>query len=244
MAAPNDSARKAPPPLELRHLSATKLLDPSDLRLSTELDIDGDMGNENIPNYDDEWSDDLSGGRGVPAAAEVHGGGYDDGFQDGLTEREGHAGDSVKSERKPSLSTSSPLANPSGDDNPLNDTTQTDKQRSSSPNSKPRNSFSHKHSYSEKPVNDIANNPENPPSYRPQIGPVAYKQLQLDDEHEEHDIVIHQESDLDIHSPNIDEPDSYSWGRGRRAAAGGWFYQKWRGALEMMCMAVPCSQPQ
>ncbi|KND02242.1 uncharacterized protein SPPG_02723 [Spizellomyces punctatus DAOM BR117] len=209
-------------PLELRHLSATKLLDPSDLRISTDLGNEGDMSEENIPNYDGDWNNEPTSAEYKRERANGRPRSYHSPIKQDDAENE--EGENVHPE------TIGEQENGSTDEISVNQSVQTAAARAAE-HSSPKLSSSPPPKYP----------PAEPPNpYRPQVGPAVYKQLQLDDEHEDHDIVIHQESDLDIHSPGVDE--LHSWGRrGGRDAQEGWLYRKWKGVLEMMCMAVPCA---
>lgn len=206
---PVDTHRTAA--VELRHLSATKLLEPSDiLRISADLERDGDVGEENIPNYDNDWETDLGGRRKTRQLREKVNGSKRD---TALGEDEDNEDEDHDSNQRSSITQNEPV------------------QRSSREQS------------TKTAAAPAAEAAPKAPSPTPQMerapymssGPVVYKQLQLDDDHDDHDIIIHDQSDLDLHTPTMSQ--QRHWGRNE----GGWLNRRLRGIMEMFCMAVPCS---
>ncbi|KAJ3017649.1 hypothetical protein HKX48_003431 [Thoreauomyces humboldtii] len=78
---------------------------------------------------------------------------------------------------------------------------------------------------------------DRPAAYRPNAGPVTYKQLSFDDEHE--DVLVHRmESDYALSSPSGDHASPQYWGgRDGPAPQGSWIFRKWRGLLQSICAA-------
>ncbi|KAI8815933.1 uncharacterized protein EV422DRAFT_547661 [Fimicolochytrium jonesii] len=214
-----------PQPLELRHLTAAKLLDPDDLRIGTDFRLDGQVGDlaeESIPNYDESWDTD--------SVEMGHMGG----------------GGGKRSARTSPLRGTAVVASDLGLRRTPNGTAGEENPNGSGPTISERTSST----VTAAPAAELAvpktredSLTQFPEMGRPSLylppGPVAYKQLSFDDDHDDHDLVVMGESDIDIHSPNGEEIHSWAHQNGRGGET--WFSKQWRGMLQMIC-AAPCNQ--
>ncbi|TPX62348.1 hypothetical protein PhCBS80983_g00485 [Powellomyces hirtus] len=199
--------------MELRGLSATKLLNPDDLGVTADFSSEaGDVGEENIPNYDEPWEGESLQMKGVGYFSGKSGDNLnkrstDEAVPPAVVERHKSSTDEGRHSVEDGIGSSSTVA-PAAEHQPS--------KTSSNPGS-PR--------------------PSRSASYRPQAGPVVYKQLSFDDEHDDHDIVVMQESDIDVHSPSHERP--HYWGDRNEAGreGGSWISRKLWGMMQMICAA-------
>ncbi|KAJ3157464.1 hypothetical protein HDU86_003356 [Geranomyces michiganensis] len=200
-------------PLELRHLSTTKLLDPDDLGIGQDFGADAgvDVGEESIPNYDGKWDGETDSIHGRPTAKDV-------------VARS--SGGSIPSPSESLSHDGPPPASVAG--------AAEEAQRRSS-------SSSHHSNTGHDAGASRSRGSSRTPAYRPQAGPVVYKQLDFDDEHDDGgDIIVMGESDIDMHSPTEGGPHDWA-GREGTKEGGGWFARRLWGMMQMIC-AAPASK--
>ncbi|KAJ3148725.1 hypothetical protein HDU89_004575 [Geranomyces variabilis] len=238
-------------PLELRHLSATKLLDPEDLGIVHDFgaDVGVDVGEESIPNYD-QWDAETDSLHGVPAGKDANtgsnGGGSNRSSAESLSRSGGKrpppaaaAGAAEEAQRRPS--SSSHHSDTNGHTHDAGAASSRGSSRTSVAPAAETRQQPGSPSTSMPSINTGSPKP-GIPSYRPQAGPVVYKQLDFDDEHDDGgDIIVMGESDIDMHSPTS-ERGPHDWaGREGAKERGGWFARRLWGMMQMIC-AAPSSK--